>query len=226
MPGNDILQLNCLLWEKRHAPKVHAIRVGRDLIVSDLIEEICKREEAFGVSLRPIIELFNCSTISVSPQKSLKAGISTWKPDKDEDLLQHADEISAWFPDAPDKSLVHIVIYTLALNYAFVGHDIDDAYLIRISRSETVETLKKLINEEWSLSSPSAALQIWKPSDPMSLDNMQAVQNQLRRWPKTNMPSPLQNRQILAQEFPLIIPNDILHLVVRTPLPQRGYRSH
>lgn len=219
MPGSKILQLNCLLWEKRHTPLIHPIRVGRDQTVSDLIEEICKQEEAFGLSLRRNIELFKCSTIPKSPFDSLASGIKTWNPSK-HDIIQPADEISEWFPDVPSRSLVHIVIVAtdmLTLNYALAGHDDENPHEIEISRNEKISRLKDIINQAEKLDTPPEALQLWKPAEFIPYSTQQ-LPSRVREWPKTNA-IPLQNEDSLFKIFPRIIPDDVVHIVVKSPSP-------
>ncbi|KAG2363360.1 hypothetical protein BDR07DRAFT_1608884 [Suillus spraguei] len=100
------------------------------------------------------------------------------------------------------------------LNCWVRGTDINRVFGVKISRFETVDTLKTLLKEAQVIDVPASDLRLYKPRDPVA----QPFKENLRGVVLSELGEPLPPFDDLSDLFPAVPPKKHIHIIVDAPL--------
>jgi hypothetical protein len=216
--GTHLLKLNYLVLPHSHRInlEVYPLEISRMASVAKLVDKIRQEQASMG----PDITLFMSPTISLEPNESFYRGVKSLELYR-EDALRLIQKLSTLFSTDPSEDVVHIIVVsqTLTLNYILVNSVIMEPSYVQISRNETVETLKNMINEKAKLGTNADALQIWKLAECVKIDDEEAWEKLSQEWPKSKTHWHLVAPQRLDDIFPIISNFDVIHVAVKAPSP-------
>jgi hypothetical protein len=220
--GTRLLKLNYLVLPHSHRInfEVYPLEISRMASVAKLVDKIRQEQASMG----PDITLFMSPAIPLEPNESFYRGVKSLELYR-EDALRLIQKLSTLFSTDPSEDVVHIIAVsqtqTLTLNYILVNFVIMEPSYVQISRNETVEALKNMINEKAKLSTSANALQIWKLAESVRIDDEEACEKLSQEWPKSKTHWHLVAPQRLDEIFPIISNSSVIHIAVKAPSPRK-----